>query len=179
LILAFSPFCSQGFWSSLLSLIWILFQVVCLFPLHLFGVLSFFLSFFFFYFLTSVFLICSFICAVFLCLLIIIIIWVIVFEVSFSQVSRKAGFFPWRKLNCFFLLDSALLRLVQWFVWASYMMLFVLSFCLFVFPMMGKAEWGGKPVCWWLDLYFCLVCCLDEVSCTGFYWRLGGASYCI
>ena len=43
------------FWSSLLSLFWTLFQVVCLFPLHF------------------VFLICSFICVVFLCLFIIII----------------------------------------------------------------------------------------------------------
>ena len=28
---------------------------------------------------------------------------------------------------------------------------------------MGKAEWGGNPVCWWLGLYFCFVCCLNEV----------------
>ena len=41
LILAFSPFCFQGFRSSLLSLFWILFQVVCLYPLHLFGLLCF------------------------------------------------------------------------------------------------------------------------------------------
>ena len=32
---------------------------------------------------------------------------------------------------------------------------------------MRKADWGGDPVCWWLGLYFCFVCCLDEVSCTG------------
>ena len=35
----------------------------------------------------------------------------------------------------------------------------MLSFCLFVFPLMGKAEWGGNPVCWWFGLYFCFVCC--------------------
>ena len=30
--------------------------------------------------------------------------------------------------------------------------------CLFVFPQMGKAEWGGDPVGWWLGLYFfCLL----------------------
>ena len=34
------------------------------------------------------------------------------------------------------------------------------------FPLMDKAEWGSNPVCWWLGLYFCLVCCLDDVSCT-------------
>ena len=32
---------------------------------------------------------------------------------------------------------------------------------------MGTAEWGGNPVCWWLGLYFCFVCCLDAASCTG------------
>ena len=37
---------------------------------------------------------------------------------------------------------------------------------------MGKAEWGGNPVCWWLSLYFCFVCCLDEASCIGCYWWL-------
>ena len=42
--------------------------------------------------------------------------------------------------------------------------------CLFVFPLMGKDEWGGNPVCWWLGLHFCFVCCLHEVSCTGCYW---------
>ena len=41
---------------------------------------------------------------------------------------------------------------------------------------MGKAEWVGKPVCWWLDFCFCFVCCLDEVSCTGWYWWLDDAN---
>ena len=45
------------------------------------------------------------------------------FEVSFSLASR---------LNSFFLLVSALLRLVQWFVKAFYRVRLVLSFCLFV-----------------------------------------------
>ena len=47
--------------------------------------------------------------------------------------------------------------------------------CLFVFPLMGKAEWGDNPVCWWLGLYFCFVCYLDEASFTGCYWWLGDA----
>ena len=51
--------------------------------------------------------------------------------------------------------------------------------CLFVIPLMGKAEWGDNPVCWWLGLYFCFVCCLDEASCTGCYWWLGDAGSCI
>ena len=50
---------------------------------------------------------------------------------------------------------------------------------LFVFPLMGKAEWGGNPVCWWLGFYFCFVCCLDEASCTECYWWLGDAGSCI
>jgi len=51
--------------------------------------------------------------------------------------------------------------------------------CLFVFPLMGKAEQGGTPVCWWLGLYFCFVCYSDEVSYTGCYWWLGDARSCI
>ena len=50
------------------------------------------------------------------------------FEVPFSQASRKVEFFPWKRLNSFSLLVS-LLRLVQWFVWASYRVRSVLSFC--------------------------------------------------
>ena len=65
-------------------------------------------------------------------------------------------------------------RLVRWFV-----VRFVLSFSLFVFPLMGRGEWGGNPVCWWLGLYFCFVCCLDEASCTGCCWWLGDAGFCI
>ena len=37
----FSPFCFQGFWSSSLSLFWIIFQITVLFPLHLFRLLCF------------------------------------------------------------------------------------------------------------------------------------------
>ena len=91
------------------------------------------------------------------------------FEVSFSQASR---------LNSFFFLFSALLRLVQWFVWASYRVRFVLSF-LFAFPLMGKDGWGGNPVCWWLGLYVCFVCCLNEASCIRCYWWLGDAGSCV
>ena len=57
--------------------------------------------------------------------------------------------------------------------------LFWVFICLFVFPLMGKAEWGVNPVCWWLALYFCFVCCLDEESCTGCYWWLGDVGSCI
>ena len=51
--------------------------------------------------------------------------------------------------------------------------------CSFVFLLMGKAEWNGNTVSWWLRLFFCFVCCLDEVSCTGCYWWLGDAGSCI
>ena len=40
---------------------------------------------------------------------------------------------------------------------------------------MGKAEWGGNPASWWLDLYFCFFCCLDEASWIGCYCWLGDA----
>ena len=43
-VLVFSPFYFQDFGSSLLSLLWILFQVDCLFPLHLFGLVGFYLT---------------------------------------------------------------------------------------------------------------------------------------
>ena len=48
---------------------------------------------------------------------------------------------------------------------------------LFVFPLMGKAEKGSNPVCWWFSLYFCFVWCLDRASYTGCYWRLGDARF--
>jgi len=51
----------------------------------------------------------------------------------------------------------------------------MLSFLVVIFPLMGKAEWGGNPVCGRLGLYFCFVCCLDETSCAGCYWCLGDA----
>ena len=38
------PFYFRDSGSSLLSLLWILFQVDCLFPLHLFGLVSFYLA---------------------------------------------------------------------------------------------------------------------------------------
>ena len=44
---------------------------------------------------------------------------------------------------------------------------------------MGKAEWDDNPVCWWVGLYFCFVCCLDEASCSGCYWWLGDGRSCI
>ena len=44
---------------------------------------------------------------------------------------------------------------------------------------MGKAEWGGNLVCWWLGLCFSFVCCLDKASCTRCYWWLGDARSCI
>ena len=56
---------------------------------------------------------------------------------------------------------------------------FVLSFCLFVFPLMGMAERGGNHVCRLLGLYFCFVCRLDKASCTGYYLWLGDAGPCI
>ena len=70
-------------------------------------------------------------------------------EVSFSEVSKKVEFFPWRRLNFFFLLVSALIRLAQWLVWALYRVRFVPSFCLFVcFSSDGQG---------WVRWYSCLL----------------------
>ena len=50
--------------------------------------------------------------------------------------------------------------------------------CLFGFPLKGKAECSGTPVCWWLGLFLlCLL--LDEASCPGCYCWLGDARSCI
>jgi len=46
--------------------------------------------------------------------------------------------------------------------------LFVCLLACFVFLLMGKAEAGGNPVCWWFGLYFCFVCCcLAEAPAQG------------
>ena len=71
-------------------------------------------------------------------------------------------------------------RLVQGFVYGSYRVRFVLSFVsLFVFPLIGKGEWDGNPVCWWLGFIFVLFVFLDKVFCTGCYCWLGDAGSCI
>ena len=104
-------------------------------------------------------LVCSFICAVFLCLFFSF-FKIIVFEVSFSQASRKVELFSWRRLNSFFVLVSDLLRLVQWFVWASDRVKFVLSFCLLgFFPSNGQGwmRWYS----WLLMIGFVFLFCLS------------------
>ena len=71
------------------------------------------------------------------------------FEVSFSHASSKVEFFPWRRLNSFFFLVSAILTSVQWFVWTLYRVWFVLSFCFFVcFSSDGQG---------WMRWYSCLL----------------------
>jgi len=77
--------------------------------------------------------------------------WVIVFEVSFSLASKRVELFSWRRLTYFFLLVSALLRLVQWFVWALYRVRFVLSFCLFFL--------------WWARLNYVVILSANDWVC--------------
>ena len=56
----------------------------------------------------------------------------------------------------------------------------MLVFCLlFVFLLVGRAEWGGDPVCRWLGLYFCFACCLDEAAFRGCFWWAGHTGSCI
>ena len=159
LSLAFSPFGFQGFWSSLLLLFWILFQVAAYFLfiylglcfpslfLHLCSISLPFYAFFFFFNL--------------FCLR--------------SHFPRLQG-----KLNSF--LEEGWILSFFWFLpskvwssglWISYRVRFVLSFFSDV---QGWVRWYSG--CWWLGLHFCFVCCLDEVSCTGCYWWLvDAASY--
>ena len=115
---------------------------------------------------TSVFLVCSFICIVFLCILIFFLtycVWSLLFPVFTVEFFLPFGFFP-SKVGPVVCVS---------FIWGE-----ICAEFLFVFPLMGKAEWGGNPVCWWLSLYFCFVC-LDEAFCIECYWRLGDAGFCI
>ena len=92
LFLAFSPFYFQVFGTSLLSLFWIPFQVDCLFPLHLF-------------FLVSFYLILSFVLysSVFPCFFLTCSIWSLLFTGFIIVFLLPFGFCPWRE------------RLVEWF----------------------------------------------------------------
>ena len=84
------------------------------------------------------------------------------FEVSFSHASRKVEFFPWRKLNYFILLVSALLRLVQLFVWASYRVRFELNFCL--------VSWFSSDGQGCVKWYSCLLMTELVFLCLLFRW---------
>ena len=137
-----------------------IFRHFCLFPLHLFGLVSFYLvpSFVQYFSVLSIF---------------------SLFVVSFSQAVV---------LYSFFFLVSALsgwdcsrdlcklrvgrdLCLCSW--WAEVR--------FFFFPPMDSAVsvgmfWGvcGKPVCWWLGFCLCLACCLVEEFCS---WVMPGLGY--
>jgi len=162
LILAFSTFCSQGFSSSLPSLFWILFEVVSLFPLHSFGPLSRL-----FFHLCSISLpFLSFFFGLIYC------VWGLLFpdfKESWILSLKKVEFF----LSFGFCSPKIGPVVCVSFLWGE-----ICAKCLF-FSVMGKAEWGGKHVCWWLGLYFCFVCYLDEASFTGCSWWLGDVRYCI
>ena len=116
-----------------------------------FSAFTFFLSFFFFLFLSYC-------------------VWGLL-----SQASRKVEFFLWRRLNNFFLLVSALLRLVQWFVWALSRVRFLLSVCLFSSDGQGWVRRSCLLMIWFVFLF----CLLFRASCTGCYWSLGDAASCI
>ena len=91
------------------------------------------------------------------------------FEVSFSQLS-KLNYSVW-----FLPSQGWYNRLCKLCIGWDLCWVFV---CLFLLPVIGKAEWGGNPVSWWLGLHFCFACCSDEASCTGCYWCLGDAGSC-
>ena len=52
----------------------------------------------------------------------------------------------------------------------------LLLFVLFVCFSSDGQDWVRQySLCYWFGLYFCFVCCLNEVSCIGCYWWLGDA----
>ena len=158
LILACSPFCFQGFH-----------HLYYHFSESFSGSLP--ISSLFIW--TSVFLICSFICVVLLCLFIIY-IYICFFFLTYCVWGLL---FPGFKVE-FFLPFGFSPTMTGPVVCVHFIKGTIFAVSL-AFPLMGKAEWGGNPVCWWLGLYFCFLCCLDEASCTGCYWRLGDAGSCI
>ena len=138
---------------------------------HLYSHYSKFFSRYFGYFpfiyLNSVFLVCSFISVGILCLFII-----------FLTYYVWGLLFPSFKVEFFLLFGFCPIKVGPVVCVSLYRVRFVLSFCLFVFPLKGKAEWDGNPVCFWLGLYFCFVCCLDEASCTaGWCWVLYSSGF--
>ena len=100
-------------------------------------------------------------------------IWTSVFLVCSFIISLSSFFltycvwdllFPGFKFEFFLHLGSALLKssglcklCTGW----------DLCWVLLFFPLMGRAEWGGNPICWWLGLHFCPVCCLDRRPSQG------------
>ena len=152
------------------------------------------------------FLVFSFICVVFLCLFIIFFliycVWSLLFpgfKESWILFLKKVEFFlsfgfcPPKvgPVVCVSFLSGEIcaevLCVCSFFLWWArlsevvILWWFGLYFCfvLLFFPLMGKTEWGGSPICLWLGLHFGFVCCLDEASCTECYWWLGDARSCI
>ena len=145
MILVFSPFYFWDFGSSLLILLWILFQVVYLFPLTW----------------SCEFLPHSFICTVFLIFSFCPLLWLEGHSSSQSWSLRSAsevgpvasvGFTSGGACTCVLVGggDRAVWGGVFWGIW-------------------------GKPVCWWLGLCSYLAPYLGEVSCAGCSRQLGGA----
>ena len=94
---------------------------------------------------TSVFLVYSFICVVFLCLFIIIFFNLLCLRSPF--LKPQGWIFP-----SFWFLPS--------YVWSNGLCEFGWDLCwVFVclfFSLVGKAEWGGNPLYWWLGFCFVL-----------------------
>ena len=62
------------------------------------------------------------------------------FEVFFSQASKKVEFFSLKKFEFFLSFGFCPPKVGPVVLSALYRVRFVLSFCFFVFPLMGKAE---------------------------------------
>jgi len=123
------------FWSSLLSLFWIFFS-------GNFPISSSFIW-------TFMFLVCSFICAVFLCLFFLS-FFILSYCVSslLFQGFKESWIISLKKVEFFLPFGFCPPKVGPMVCVSLYRIRFVLSFvCLFVFLLMGKAEWGATPVC--------------------------------
>ena len=136
--IALSPFYFQSFGSSLLSLFWILFQVVA--------------YFLFIYLVFCVFSLSLYLHNIFFCLFIFFFFKLLCLRSPFPRLQVWIS-------SCFWFLPPV------GNVSPVFNVGFVLGVncaCILVEggvfpPLMGMAVWGGNPVCWWFCLCFCLL----------------------
>ena len=106
---------------------------------------------------TSFFLVCSFICIVFICLsFLTCCVWDLLFP-----GFKESWILSLKKVEFFASLVSALLKLVQWFVWASHRVRFMLIEILFV---CFACDWQGREV---------VILSADDWVCIVLFFRWG------
>ena len=141
------------------------------------------------FFRTSVFLVCSFICAAVLCLFFSFFFKVLCLRSPFPRLQEKLNSFleeGWILIS-FWLLPSwgwssglcevceVCVRFIGWgLCW--------IFICLIGFPLIGKAEWSGTPVYWWLGMFsLCLlfrwVILPRVLLVVGWFWVLYSSGF--